>query len=368
MAVSRKVLVIVLALGTLVAAGLYYGSGSAQRADGAPAAAREGRGGQSRGATPVEVAQVRVAPSNRALSSVGTLTSDESVRLAAEIAGRVSAFDFQEGQNVKAGDVLVRLDDAIMKAEVQDAQARLKLAEANFRRASTLQQSGSGTTRARDEAMSEQEIARAALELAQVRLDKATLRAPFDGVVGLREVSHGAFVQPGTALVNIEKIDQLKVDFRLPEINLGDVKAGLAVNVKVDAFPERVFEGSILAIDPLLDVNGRALRVRAALDNDGMLLRPGLFARIEIPVEDQDNVVTVPESAIVPQGGQNIVFRVKDGKAEEVKVALGRRTAGEVEVSDGLEEGDVVVTSGHLRLRAGGAVEIVSGDVPAGAS
>jgi membrane fusion protein (multidrug efflux system) len=356
MPLSRKKLSLcVVALG-LALAGVYYVSHDAPHVEVVG-------GGRVQTRSPVEVARVSAVPSSHSLSSIGTLSSDESVKLASEIAGRVASFSFQEGQNVKAGEVLVRLDDGLLLAEVEDTEARLKLAEANFKRANTLQQSGSGTTRARDEAVSEREIARAALSLAQVRLGKSVLRAPFDGVAGLREASVGAFIQPGTALVNIEKIDTLKVDFRVPEINLADIKPAMKVIVRVDAFPAQSFEGEIYAIDPLLDVNGRSLRVRAKLANTNMLLRPGLFARIDVPLPAKGNVVTVPESTIVARSGGTVVFRVQGNKAEEVSVRLGRRTAAEVEIVEGLKEGDVVVTSGQLRLRPDAAVEIVGGDV-----
>jgi membrane fusion protein (multidrug efflux system) len=284
------------------------------------------------------------------------------VKIAPEIAGRIAEIAFKEGEQVKEGDILIRLDDALVRAEVDDAEARYNLAKSNYDRATTLARSGTGTERARDEAVAALETGRVALELARVRLSKHVIRAPFPGTVGLRAISAGAFVPVGAELVNLEKIDALKVDFKLPEILLRNVSVGQNVQVSVDAIPGRTFTGAIYAIDPMVDVNGRALQIRARLPNPEGVLRPGLFARIAVKGRTQENVVVVPEAAIVPRGGESFVFRIEDGKAVESKVRLGERKAGQVEVLEGLAPEAAVVTAGHQRLRNGAAVEVVSSE------
>ncbi|MGE5266081.1 MAG: efflux RND transporter periplasmic adaptor subunit [Deltaproteobacteria bacterium] len=339
----------------------------------APAAAQDrpavtGGSSQAR-AVAVEVATARAVRTSTDIRAIGSLQSDETVQLAPEIAGRVSEIDFVEGTSVKAGDVLVRLDDALAKAEVKDAEARLSFAEANNERARQLSRTGNVTERSRDEAVTNLETARAAVELAATRLDKHLLRAPFDGIAGVRKVSVGAFVAVGTPVVNIEKIDRLKVDFKVPEIHLNAVSPGQIVDVTVDAIPGRVFEGKIYAINPQVDVNGRALQARALIDNKDLMLRPGLFARILIKGAVQRDAVVVPESAILPRAGDNFVFRVNQGVARQLRVKLGERTAGQVEISEGLAAGDIVVTAGQHKLRDGTAVESVAthpqGDISA---
>src|SRR5690606_1882257 len=196
--------------------------------------------------------------------------------------GRIAEIRFQEGEPVKQGEILFLLDDALARAEVADTAARLELAKANFERAETLQKSRNIAERTYDEARANFETARAARELAQVRLSKHTIRAPFSGIVGIRSLSTGAFVSTGATLVNLEKIDFLKLDFKVPEIYLSDVRVGQTVDVTVDALPNRTFQADIYAIDPLVDVNGRALQIRARLKNPELVLRPGLFARISI--------------------------------------------------------------------------------------
>jgi membrane fusion protein (multidrug efflux system) len=332
----------------------------------APAASQDRAGPVAAGGIPqakpiaVEVAKVRAARTSTDIRAIGSLQSDETVQLAPEIAGRVSEIDFVEGTKVKSGDVLVRLDDALAKAEVKDTEARLSFAEANNERARQLSRTGNVTERSRDEAVTNLETARAAVELARTRLDKHLLRAPFDGTAGVRRVSVGAFVAVGTPVVNIEKIDRLKVDFTVPEIYLTAISAGQTVDVTVDAIPGRVFPGTIYAIDPQLDVNGRALKVRAVIDNQDLVLRPGLFARVLIKGAVKRDVVMVPESAILPRAGDHFVFRVEEGTARQVRVKLGERSGGEVEIADGLSAGDTIVTAGQHKLRDGAAVEAVA--------
>jgi membrane fusion protein (multidrug efflux system) len=293
---------------------------------------------------------------------VGSLQSDESVKIAPEIAGRVAELPFQEGRPVAQGAVIVKLDDSLARAEIDQATARFELAEANLDRASRLAKTGAGTQQGRDEATAEFETARAALELGKVRLSKHTITAPFSGVVGLRAVSPGAFVAIGAVIVNLEKVDTLKVDFKVPEVFLADVANGQVIEVSVDALPGKTFQGTIYAINPMLDVNGRALEIRARLPNPEGVLRPGLFARIVVRGKTEQNVVLVPESALVPRGGENFVYRIAEGKAVETRVRLGERKAGEVAILEGVEPDTVIVVAGQQRLRDGAAVD----PVPAG--
>ena len=347
------VLAMALALGGALLAWGSFGD-KAQKSDGrAPAAA------QARAGLPVETAPARMVRNSRDIRAIGSLQSDESVKIAAEVPGRIAEILFKEGQPVQQDAPLVKLDDALAQAELADAQARQNLAQSNLDRANQLARTGSGTERARDEAVAASAQGRAAVELSQARLDKHTIRAPFPGIAGLRSVSVGAFVSAGTELVSLEKIDSLKVDFAVPEIFLTDVQVGQKVDVTVDALADRTFPGTIYAIDPAVDVNGRSLRIRSRLPNPEGVLRPGLFARILIK-GGEEQVVTVPESAIMPRAGESFVFRVENGKAVETKVELGPRKAGEVEIRKGLAADAVVVTAGQQRLRNGSAVEVIT--------
>lgn len=335
-------------------------TGEAAQGRGSGGGGERGQGGRGGGRpVPIEVAVARKATATDDLWSIGSLRSDESVQISSELTGRIAEIAFKEGERVAAGDVLVKLDDALATAEVADAKARLALAQANFDRAQNLSRSGSGTERALDEATSALGTARAALQLAETRLNKLTITAPFDGRVGLRDISVGAYATPGAPIVNLEKIDQLKVNFRVAETLLSQVTVGQEVEVRVDAFRDKIYPGTIYAIDPQVDVNGRSLRIRARLPNPELELRPGLFARVIIKGLEEREVVRIPESAVVPSGQDKLVYSVVGGKAKENKVTTGRRRAGEVEVLTGIEEGTQVVISGQTRLREGAPVEVI---------
>lgn len=292
------------------------------------------------------------------IQAVGTLLPNETVVVSPEIAGRIQRIAFVEGDAVEAGALLVELDSAILRAEMAKAQSDLTLAEANRERAETLARQGTGTLRARDEALAAHRQAVANVALAQARLEKTAIAAPFAGIVGLRAVSVGAFVEPGDRLVELADLDPIKVDFRVPELALSNLRVGQPIRVAVDALPGRAFEGEVYAIDPLIDPNGRAVRLRARVANPDRVLSPGLFARVQVVVERRENAVLVPESAVFAETGRRLVFRVVEGRAVETAIELGRRRPGQVEVRSGLAPGDVVVTAGHQKLRDGAAVEL----------
>lgn len=321
-------------------------------------AAPKGNQAQNRTIT-VEVAEARSVKTTADIRAIGSLQSDEAVVIAPEVAGRIAEVNFEEGKPVKKDDVLVRLDTALANAEVADAQARLTLAEANNERARTLSRTGAVTGKSRDEAVANYQTAQAALELAKTRLSKLELRAPFDGIAGLRGVSAGAFVNVGTPIANIEKVDMLKVDFKIPEVHIDDVKTGQRIELSVDAFPGRTFEGEIYAVNPAVDVNGRALQLRARLANPDQVLRPGLFARITIKGSTERDVVLIPEAAVLPRGQETFVYVVDGAKAMERRVKLGERANAQVEVVEGLTPPATVVTAGQQKLRDGAAIDIL---------
>lgn len=325
----------------------------------APAA---GAGGVQ--SVPVEASRVRIEVVTDEVSAVGTLRSNESVMVRPEIAGRISSINFAEGEPVEADQVLVSLDDSTHQAELADARAALKLAESNFRRLDELFGKGSITARERDEALARLESARATLQLSQARLNKTDVNAPFAGMLGLRRVSPGDYVTPGQNLVNLEDIDPIKVDFRIPERYLSSLSTGQLIRVRVDAFPDRAFEGKVFAIDPQIDPAGRSIAIRAYIDNPDLVLRPGLFARVRLIVAERPDAMVVPEQAIVPRGDQRYVFRVVDGAAVLTEVSIGQRRGGDVEIIAGLSEGDTVVTAGQLKIRDGAPVTVLGEEQP----
>jgi membrane fusion protein, multidrug efflux system len=308
---------------------------------------------------PVETAPVTVGPIQRRLTAVGSLRSNESVTIRPEIAGRIAEFRFEEGKRVTKGQPLVILDDSVYRAQVEQVQASLELSQANYERAVDLLKRKVGTTKARDEAIAQLRADQASLELAKARLDKTVIRAPFDGVVGLRKVSVGDFVDVGKDIVNLEQIDPLKADFRVAEVYVGAVKPGQRLDLGADAFPGQKFSGEVYAIDPLIDESGRSILLRARLPNPDGRLRPGLFVRVSLVLNERDDAIQVPEQALIPQGQDQFVFKVVDGKAVLTKVEVGIRRDGMAEITDGLAPGDQVVTAGQLKIRDGTPVKPV---------
>ena len=306
----------------------------------------------------VEAQRVTISNVIEDIHAVGTLRPNESLFVAPEIAGRVAKIHFNEGEKVKAGDVLLELDSAILRAEMAKARSDIALAKANYDRASTLASQGNASLRARDEGQAAYLAAQANLTLAEARLQKATLTAPLSGMIGLRSVSVGAFISPGDKLVELSDTDTLKVDFRVPELHLANLKPGQSIRITADAIPNREFEGTIYAIDPTVDINGRAIRLRARVPNRDGGLSPGLFARVKIIVEQRAGAIMVSESALFPESGKIWVYRIVEGKAQRAEVTVGQRQPGSVEIRSGLTADDVVVTAGHQRLRNGAAVAV----------
>ena len=281
---------------------------------------------------PVETARVVAADFALVATAVGSLRSNESVVLRPEIAGRISSINFKDGSAVSKGALLVGLDAATQRAEYEQARANLRLAQANLKRSRELIEKKFLSQQALDNTQATLEVQKAALALAQARLDKTRITAPFSGVVGIRNVSVGDYVKEGQELINLEDIGILKIDFRLPE-----------------------------AIDSLFDTGGRAISCRAHLSNADGRLRPGMFVRVRLILEQRKEVLMIPEQAIVPDTEAPFVYRVVAGKATRVPVKTGLRRDAQVEIADGLAAGDEIVIAGQLKLREGAQVMVVGG-------
>jgi len=374
---SKAIVSVVVAVGIAAAAfaGYWFGArnGPAGAAAGASAAASQGApkaGGPSaaggpQGSVAVEASKVALQPMPQTITAVGSLRSDESITVRPEVAGRISAIAFQEGQRVAKGATLVRLDPAINAAEVQQSRANLKLAQSKYDRAVDLAKSNFISGQAKDEAENNLRVAEAGLQLAEAKLAKMEIKAPFSGIIGLRVVSVGDYVKEGADVVNLESIDPLKVDFRVPEIYMKQVQVGQSLQVQLDALPGKSFEGKVFAVNPLVDAAGRSIVIRAIVRNSDTSLRPGMFARVRLITKDEQSALVIPEQAVVPQGDEQYVFRVTDGRANRVKIDVGQRRDGMVQVVRGLEANDVVITAGQMKIRDGVPVTIAAGAGPA---
>ena len=329
----------------------------------APAAAASAPAGKP---PSVEVAKVELTRVTDDTQAVGSLRSRRGVVLRPEVSGRITQLNFTDGQRVRKGQVLVQFDDQLQLAQVQQSQAELSIAQANEKRNQELVAQNFISQRSLEESSANLQVAQAKLSLAKATAARLKIVAPFDGIAGIRLVNVGDYLKDGADIVNIEDIDAIYVDFRLPERFQSKVKRGQTAVLDIDALPGQRYTAELQAIDPLIDVNGRSVGIRACVDNRELRLRPGMFARVNTIFGVRENARVIPEEAIVPQGGKQYVIRLADsadGKtrtSQRVEVKVGLRSPGKVEVVSGLEPGDTVVTSGQQRVqRDGSAVTVV---------
>jgi membrane fusion protein (multidrug efflux system) len=331
------------------------GAGGGGAGGGGPGGGGGGPGGGGpRGPVGVEVGKVDKRAMVDEAVAVGTLRANESVILRSEVAGRIERVGFTDGARVQRGTVLVSLDSSVTAAEVEQSRAELSLARANFERTSELAQRNFVSASAKDQAAANLKVQEAKLKLAEARLAKLDIRAPFNGVMGLRNFGPGDFVKDGADLAVIEDIATMKVDLRMPEKYFGQVKPGQLVQVSFDSLPGRSFTAKLTAIDAQIDANGRSLLARGVLPNPDGALRSGMFARARVLLRNNPEALVVPEEAVFGQGGDTLVWRLDGGKATRVKIETGLRRDALVEVRSGLQLGDQIVTAGQLRLQRDG--------------
>jgi membrane fusion protein (multidrug efflux system) len=305
----------------------------------------------------VELAAARHDVLRRRIEAVGTTLARQAVDIVPLTSGRVVSIDFEPGERVAKGAVLVQLDDEIEKAEVAEAAAALREAELAYERAVKLRTNNTVAQATVDDLKAARDGAQARLDGAARHLADRTVRAPFAGVVGLRRVDVGARVDDDTVLTTLDDLSEVEVDFAVPEIFYGAIAPGQSVSAQSVAFGERRFEGKVTTIDSRIDPVGRSFRVRAVLPNPDLTLPAGMFMHVELILAERE-AVTIPEEAVVAEGSATFVFTTEDGRAQRREVELGQRDLGRVEVLDGLEAGEQVVASGLQRLRDGAAVEI----------
>ncbi len=296
---------------------------------------------------PVEVVTVAPQPLAGGLETVGSLRADESVVISPEVAGRITRIHFREGGRVNAGDPMFTLDGDTYRAALAEAQANLANSRSAAARGDQLIDEQLIARSDYDTLRAQQAVDQARVASARTALSKMTLRAPFSGQVGLREVSVGDFVSVGQDLVTLVRTDPIEVDFSVPETELARLRPGQALQLQVDAFPGETFSGQVVAIDPVIDSGSRSVQVRAQVANPDGRLRPGQFARLQLQARDDVTALLIPEQALMQQGEERFVYTVVDGKAKRVVVGTGVRVPGMVEITSGLAPGDVVITAGH---------------------
>ncbi|WP_445502464.1 efflux RND transporter periplasmic adaptor subunit [Microvirga sp. G4-2] len=346
-----------------------YVSQPAGQGQGAPAGGRGGRGGPSGPAT-VEVDTVKTGRIVETREAVGTVRAFESITVTAKVAGVIDEIGFEEGQKVKAGDILVQLDAAERRADIDQAiaEANRAVAQRNeisikLERAQALSRTGAGTN-AQVEDLTAQikslegaiASAQAQRKAAEARLEDLTIRAPFNGRVGTRSVSLGAYIAPGTRITSLDDLSKVRLDFAVPENLLGRLQPGQTVNAMSAAYKGRTFTGKVSTIDPRVDQATRTARLTAEFENPDEALKPGMFLAVTLEVSVNNEAVLVPEEAIVSEGLRHVVYPVRDNKVERRVITIGQRQGGKVEVVNGLKAGETIVVLGVQRVRPGAEV------------
>ncbi len=353
------------------------GEAGAQAQPVAGAAARPGAPGGQGGPVAVELGPVMAVRIEDDAQAVGSLRAVQTVMVRPEVSGRIVKLGFADGHTVKRGQLLVQLDDTVQAAQLRQAQAQAAIARTNLQRSRELMAQNFVSPSAVDQNAAALDVAQAQVALAQAQLSRLRINAPFDGVAGIKQVNVGDYLKDGADVVMLEDRSRMWVDFRLPERYLKQTRPGLPVEVLVDAFPGDSFKAVVQALDSQVDANGRSLLVRASLA-PAPQLKTGMFARARVVFAVREKALVVPEEALLPQGGKQFLIKAVDAPAsgaapagkvsQRLEAKLGVRSAGKVEVLQGLVEGDWVVTAGQGRLMRGDGLplRVVDLDKPRG--
>jgi len=286
------------------------------------------------------------------ITATGTLAADESVDLVSELSGKIVSIDFREDSKVSRGDVLLRIDDTELRAQLARAESRLNLAQAQARRQEQLGV-GVGTSQdAFDAAMNELRVLEAEAEVVRTQLAKTEIRAPFDGRIGLRHVSEGAYLTPNTRIASLQKVDPIKIEFAVAERYLDRLQRDAQVRISVAGI-HGSFTGTVYAFEPQVDLSTRMLRMRARAPNPDSRALPGGFATVEVPLRESPNAILVPTDALIVGLNEQHVYVIEEDRAVLRRVETGLRRSREIEILSGLRAGDTVITSGQLQLRPG---------------
>lgn len=319
--------------------------------------------GMARPPTPVIAAEAKITQLYDRVEALGTLRANETVEITASVTDTITAIHFADGQSVEAGDILAEMTSTEEHAQLEEELSRREEAQKRYERVVTLVARGAVSQAQLDERERELETAQARLRAIESRLQDRLIKAPFGGVVGLRNISLGALVEPGDMITTLDDIRVMKLDFNVPSVYLATLKRDTPVVAVSPAFPGRRFTGTVSSIDSRVDPVTRSIVVRALLDNSDGLLKPGLLMSVEL-LKNERQALMIPEEALIPRGEVNTVLLVNEAQtpavSEQRTVVIGSRRVGEVEVLEGLEPGDKVVTHGTIKVRPGQEISVQS--------
>jgi membrane fusion protein, multidrug efflux system len=315
--------------------------------------------------TPVEAATATTQTVQDKFDAVGTIEADQAISIVSEIDAAVVSLPFEEGTAVKAGQLIAQLDDSQLAAEVSRTDALRAQCKASYDRVKAIVDQGAGSQQDLDDASAALKVAEANLALAQARIAKTRIVAPFDGIVGVRYVSVGTFMRMGQAITELANTYNLRVSFSAPENFLSQLNRGAEVTISTTSYPNQV-KGKIIAIEPVIDANTRNVRLVARIPNPQQRLRPGMSANISAILSERPNAITIPSEAVFASGNQSFVFVIKpDSTVARAGVELGTRMPDAVEVVAGLLPGTLIVKAGHQKLYDGAKVMPITVQDPA---
>ncbi|HXC58142.1 MAG TPA: efflux RND transporter periplasmic adaptor subunit [Steroidobacteraceae bacterium] len=309
-------------------------------------------GGGNADAVPVLTASAESRQINVGIEAIGNAIANESVTITSKSTNIVTAIRFTDGQSVTAGQVLVELDRAGAEADLAAAAATFAESQSLFNRSRELMSTQALSKSSYEQLEATMKSNQARVDASRARLADTYIRAPFTGRVGLRRVSLGTLINPGTAITTLDDTSTIKVDFPVPELNLGELRSGQDIVARSSAYPGRNFAGRVVSVDSRVDPGSRAVTVRAAVPNRDGALKPGMFLTVDLSKERRAALM-VPEQALVPEQARQFIYVVKGAAVNKREVKLGRREPGFVEITDGLRAGDHVVIEGTLKLRDG---------------
>ena len=289
--------------------------------------------------------------------TTGTIIANEEVELRSEITGKIINILFKEGAFVNKGDLLVKINDADLQAQLRKAESKVKLIEDREKRQRQLAQNQMISQEDYESTLNDLEASKAEYDLIQAQIDKTEIRAPFSGIVGLREVSEGSFVTTSSIIAKLQNLSNLKVDFAIPQKYASLVKVGDEITFKMSASDSK-YRARVYAIEPKIDPSTRTLKLRARCETNYKDLFPGAFVNVEVKLKENENAILIPTVAIVPELKGQSVYLFKNGMVSSQQVDLGLREEKRVQIVSGLEEGDTVITSGILQIRPGANVQI----------
>lgn len=312
-------------------------------------------GGAQRPATLVVTEAIEYAPLIDTIQALGTAGANESIEIRPRIASLIERVAFDEGQQVKSGDLLVELENSEIVAGLSVAEAALSESRSLYQRSKSLASSQAISAASLEQLHAQVRVDEAQVEAARARLENTVIRAPFSGRIGLRRVSPGSYVSNTTVITTLDDVSQIKLDFSVPEAFLTALKEGMNIAASSLVYPERIFNGRVASIDTRLDPVTRAVQVRAIIPNTDGALKPGMFMSVDLQ-RDRGDVLLAPEEAVVPEGDEQFVYVVNDGVAQKRAIQLGRRVPGFVVIQQGLVAGESVVTEGTDKIRDGSPV------------